>query len=251
MGFLRERRRRRIVRAHLIRDDHWQTALRRHPILGTLSTHKQNRVRELASVFRREVQFAAARGHELTDEAIVRVSALAVLPIVGLDLDWYARWRTVIVVPDVFERDEADVDEAGVVHEWREESAGEAWEGGPVTLSWKDVVASGRGDGFNVVVHEAAHVLDATDGELNGRPALHPEIGPAAWHEICSQSYDRLAARKPRRRSRIDPYALTDDAEFFAITSELFFERPLVLRAELPQLYGLYVEFYRWDPAQR
>ena len=107
-------------------------------------------------------------------------------------MEWYENWKTIVVVPDVFVEEHTSFDAAGVVHEWDEDKSGESWDGGPVLLSWKDVEASGWGDGYNVIIHEAAHRLDLLDGEVNGRPALHKGMDPR-----------RVAARSSRPRSRI------------------------------------------------
>jgi Mlc titration factor MtfA (ptsG expression regulator) len=122
-----------------------------------------------------------------------------------------------------------------------------------VVLSWKDIEASGWGDGYNVIIHEAAHRLDLLDGEVNGRPALHKGMSPKEWLDVFSSAYGDLKrrAKKRRPRSKIDAYAVEDDAEFFAVTSEYFFEQPRVLGGEYPDVYRLLREFYRQDPARR
>jgi len=122
-----------------------------------------------------------------------------------------------------------------------------------VVLSWLDVEASGWcDDGYNIVIHEAAHRLDMTDGEINGRPALHGKGDDKRWYEICSKAFEDLERRSQSRRpSIIDEYAVEDDAEFFAVLSEYFFERPDIVRGEYSELYDLFTAFYRQDPAAR
>ena len=158
-----------------------------------------------------------------------------------------------VVVPDVFTEEYAEPDEAGVVHEFEEEKAGLSWDDGPVVLSWEDIEASGWGDGYNVVIHEAAHRLDQTDGAINGCPALHHGMDPDEWRKVFSGSFADLSRRthSRKRRSKIDSYATESDAEFFAVASEYFFEKPRVLTAEYPEVYRLLSAFYRQDPAAR
>jgi Mlc titration factor MtfA (ptsG expression regulator) len=121
-----------------------------------------------------------------------------------------------------------------------------------VVLSWEDVEASGWTDGFNVVIHEAAHRLDLLDGAVNGRPTLHREMDPEEWKAVFTAAYRDLEQRvRRRRRTTVDPYALENPGEFFAVTSELFFERPRALAAQYPGVYGLLKAFFRQDPSLR
>jgi Mlc titration factor MtfA (ptsG expression regulator) len=156
-------------------------------------------------------------------------------------------------VPDVFVEEHTAFDAAGVVHEWDEDQSGESWDTGPVLLSWKDVEASGWGDGYNVIIHEAAHRLDLLDGEVNGTPSLHKGMDPVEWREVFTKAYQDLKRKAGRKKRglRIDTYAVEDDGEFFAVTSEYFFERPGLLFREYPDVYRLLAAFYRQDPGRR
>ena len=203
----------------------------------------------VAAGFVRRVQLTSV-DIELTDRMRRVIAAQAALPVLNLGLSWYRGWKTLVVVPREFRRTVTDVDDAGVVHEYTDQSVGESWDDGPVLLSWDDVRSSGVGDGYNVVIHEAAHRIDLTDGASNGRPALPLGIPSAEWYDTCGAAYADLSrpARRRRSRSRIDRYAVTDDAEFFAVTTEVFFERPSVLNRDYPDLYRLYARFYQQDP---
>jgi len=177
----------------------------------------------------------------------------ACLPVLSIGLESYQDWKTTVVVPDVFVEEHTAADQAGVVHEWNEDQSGESWDTGPVILSWKDVEASGWCDGYNVVIHEAAHRLDLLDGEMNGRPGLHHSMDPGEWHAVFSSAFADLKrrARRGKRRLRIDPYAIQDDAEFFAVSSEYFFEKPSLLAEEYADVYRLLGDYYRQDPKSR
>ena len=176
------------------------------------------------------------------------VAAQACLPVLGLGWEWLRNWRTVVLLPAEFSSSFEETDDSGVVREWEEEVAGEAWDEGPIVLSWADVEESGWGDGFNVVIHEVAHKLDLLDGDMNGRPALHGNMDPAAWHREFTAAYDRL---NRGRGGLVDPYAAESPAEFFAVASELFFERPTELQAQFGGVYDQLKAFYRQDPVQR
>lgn len=231
----------------------WPWLLEQHPILSGLGPAELQRLQALTGEFLHRVRFEARL--ELTDDMRAVIAVQACLPVLELGLAAYHGLKTVVVVPAEFTQDLEEVDEAGVVHEWQEERAGEAWERGPLVVSWEDVEASGWGDGYNVVIHEAAHRLDMSDGALNGRPALHRDMSVAEWQQVFSAAYRALRAGRTggrgRRRSAIDPYAGESDAEFFAVASEHFFETPQALRREFPDVYRLLALYYRQDPAER
>jgi MtfA peptidase len=249
MGIFSGLRRRRLLRNGLIDEAGWKEILQRHPLLDRLDPDGQARLREMASLFAAEKTFEGARGLLLSPMMRQAISALACLPVLNLGLDCYRDWRTVVVVPAEFTGQMRDEDQSGLVHEWEEEMSGEVYEGGPVVLSWADVEASGQGDGYNVVIHEAAHKLDLLDGEMNGRPALERGISVGEWSEVFAAAFAdfRLSLRK-RRKTQIDSYAAESDAEFFAVASEHFFERPLSLRRLYPAVYRLLAAFYRIEP---
>lgn len=250
----RRLRRARLLRRRLLAQEQWSSLLEEHPILAGLSPEEQERLRGLSTIFLHEKIFEG-RGLDLDEYRRAVIAVQACLPVLNLGLDWYRNWRTVVVVPDVFTQELQEQDEAGVVHEWAEEQSGESWDRGPVVLSWQDVEASGWGDGYNVVIHEAAHKLDLLDGQINGRPQLHAGVGATEWYEGFSVAYRdfrrRAGGKRPRKRLRIDDYAAEDDGEFFAVACETFFEKPRLLRSEYPQVYRLLAAFFRQDPATR
>jgi MtfA peptidase len=253
MGFLRDLRRSRILKGGLLDEEAWLDILGQHPIFDRLTREERMRLRELTTLFLHDKVFEAADGLELSAFMSEVIAAQASLPILKLGLDWYSNWKTVVVVPDIFVAEHTEYDAAGVAHEWNEDKSGESWDSGPVILSYKDVEASGWGDGYNVIIHEAAHRLDQLDGEVNGRPALHKGLDPGEWHTVFSRALDDLRrgarGRKSRRsRARIDEYAAESDSEFFAVASEYFFEKPRLLRGEYPDVYRLLAAFYLQDP---
>jgi Mlc titration factor MtfA (ptsG expression regulator) len=253
MGIFRRLRRSSVLKEGLMPDDSWASLLEEHPILDGLTEAELATLRETVTLFLHEKTFEGADGLDLTDFMRSVISVQACLPILHLGLETYENWKTIVVVPDVFVQEHAETDRAGVAHEWEEDGSGESWDEGPVVLSWKDVEESGWGDGYNVVIHEAAHRLDLLDGEVNGRPALPPGMSPTEWKEVFSRAFEEMGrhSRRRRRRPRIDPYALESDSEFFAVASEYFFEQPAVLKAEQAEVYRLLSAFYRQDPAAR
>ena len=252
MGWLGEHRRKRILERLPLADDLWEHLISDLPIVAGLEAQSLAKLRVLTTLFAREKRFEGRGGITIDDFVRAMIAIQAVLPILELGLPWYERWRTVIVLPDQFTANLSDTDNAGVVHEWQEELAGEAWQDGPVSLSWSDVEASGWGDGFNVIIHEAVHQLDMTDGAMNGRPELGGRIDTLRWRSVMSQAFSeirRLSARPHGKRPLpIDRYAAESPAEFFAVTSEYFFERPGLLATSFPAVYDAFLAFYRWQP---
>ncbi|HET7838561.1 MAG TPA: M90 family metallopeptidase, partial [Rectinemataceae bacterium] len=177
----RAARRRRILAASPIPDELWDWAIREHRIFRWLSTEDLVRLRELSTIFLGEKVFDPVGGLELDEETRVSIAAQACLPLLGLGIDWYNDWSTIIVTPREYGVEKRDVDEAGVVHEYDDEFAGEAFDLGPVALSKVDIEASGWGDGYNVVIHEMAHKLDGRNGAYDGCPPLRSGMDQGAW----------------------------------------------------------------------
>ena len=221
----------------------------------------------VAHEFARTKDFSGADGMVVTEEVVAVVSALSALPIWRLGMDWVDDWRGVVLYPDSFlapTREERPVGEGAdggdffgggmtVVHEGVEERAGEAMAGGGIVLSWRDVLESGWGDGFNVVAHETAHKLDMRNGgEANGFPPLHQGMSRLRWTETMEFGFADLGRRIERDEDApVDDGAAEDAGEFFAFCAESFFETPNILRKMWPGVYAELRTFYRQDPAAR
>ena len=140
----------------------------------------------------------------------------------------------------------------GVVQEGETARLGEAWKDGVVVLSWDDVRrgASGLHDGHNVVLHEFAHQLDQQDGSADGTPTLEHRSQYTTWARVLGDEYDQLRRETEQGRTDVlDEYGATNPAEFFAVATECFFEKPIQLRRKHPQLYEELKTYYRQDPA--
>jgi len=228
----------------------WAATIAALPFLASLPADDQQRLKTLAEQFLAEKEFSTAGGLELSDEICVAIAAQGCLPILNLGLAAYRDWLGIVVYPDEFVVSRRIEDEDGIVHEYDDVLSGEAWEGGPLLVSWHDVQLAG--DGYNVVIHEFAHKLDMLNGEADGMPALHSGIAAAEWEDIFFTAYDDFCRRVDAgEETVIDPYASDDPAEFFAVVSESFFEMPDVVAAEYPALYALFGRYYRQDPLAR
>lgn len=249
--FFKNLRRQRIFDEFPIDPAVFRSATGNVPLLERLPEPEREELRRLATLFLHEKIFESSGNLPLIEAMKIRIAALACLPVLHLDLDWYAGWRTVLVFPAEFVRPREAIDDIGVMHEWEETLGGEAWELGPVILSWADVEASGRGDGYNVVIHEMAHKLDMLNGPCDGFPPLHRGMKASAWAHDFTCAFNDFNARLDRgEHTLLDPYAGESPSEFFAVLSEYFFERPAVVDAEYPAVYAQMCRFYRTDPLQ-
>ncbi len=261
-----------------IPDDLWQSTLGQLPFLDRLDGDERSRLKALCEQLLARKPVSGAGGFEVGDDIAVLIAAQASLLVLRLDLSLYDDLSAVIVFPDAFGVRQRHVDEAGVVHEWDEELAGEAVEqGGAVALSWFDVALQQEpGATHNIVIHEFAHKIDMGRGAANGCPpflkGLHdpdelhdwPQVFSTAYDDFCeridrledalppdfdddhpqhARLYDALAADLP-----LDPYASRDPAEFFAVASEAFFVAPQPLAAAYPAVYRKLAAYYRQDP---
>ncbi len=254
MGWLRDWKRRRVLAKHAVDAALWSRVTGSLPFIARLSPAEAQRLKDLAVLFLAEKELLPLRGVSLDDADRLSISIQACLPILELGLDWYAGWVGVLVYPGDFRVRKEELDEDGVLHEWDDELAGEAWQGGPVILSWQAVGEAGRvaEGGANVVLHEFAHKLDMANGEADGVPPLHAGMDVALWRAVLEEAYAGFCDAVDRDVDTwLDPYASEAPAEFFAVASEAFFEAPEELKRRYPDLYGQFVLFYRQDPAAR
>ncbi len=242
--------RRRALRDPGFTSEQWAAAVRVVSLLEDWPADALARLREHVVFFLRAKRFTAAGGGEITGELRLLVAIQACVPILHLDIDYYTGWREVIMYPDTFVTRHQEMDEAGVLHSWRQPSAGEAWSHGPLVLSQADVEESARyRDGYNVVIHEAAHKLDMLNGDANGFPPLHREMRIADWVRAWSEAYEIFCEQVDHDEATVlDPYGAENPAEFFAVISEAFFETPAVVYEHFPSLYPQLMNFYRYDP---
>jgi Mlc titration factor MtfA (ptsG expression regulator) len=159
--------------------------------------------------------------------------------------DGFAELRQVLIYPGPFLVDRSQPDASGLVHEHRRALSGESWQQGQVILSWADVLAGAvdPNDGHNVVLHEFAHQIDQAHGRANGAPWLPDRARRERWARVMNAEFHALRQRLSQgtaqgRPSLIDPYGATDPAEFFAVSCEVFFERPAELAQQHPALFA-------------
>lgn len=221
------------------------------PLLARLPPDLRVQVDGLVNAFVQDKEFVGCNGLVVTDEMRVTIAAHACVLVAGRPNDLYAELRSILVYPTPFWVEEEDMDETGVVTSHRRVLSGQAWESSRILLSWQDVVeaAAGSSPGYNLVLHEFAHYLDYEG--LSLAPRLSgPGRALDEWARQLDAEFEAQSDAVDRgEQTFLDPYAAEDPAEFFAVASEEFLERPGTLRGRHPVLYGLLAEFYGLDPA--
>ena len=218
----------------------WRDACAGLPWLRGLEHEDDATLAALAARFLDEKTITPLGDLALSEAECVQLAALCCLPLLRFGGEGLHGWSQLIVYPEAFRTRRSHVDAAGVLHEWEEELIGEAWDAGPLILSWADVQSdiADPGAGFCVAVHEMAHKLDALDGVLDGTPPL-PRAWQREWARDFQQAYDAFAAKVDRGAdTRIDPYAAEAPEEFFAVCSEYHFSNPRELRQSMPKVAG-------------
>jgi Mlc titration factor MtfA (ptsG expression regulator) len=216
-----------------------------------LSVEERKTLEGLVQIFIAEKSFEGCGGLELTDEIRVTIAAHACLLILHRDeADVYPGLDSILVYPSAY-RASSKKREGLVVIESEDARLGESWTRGAVVLAWDHVLRSARQlGGDNVALHEFAHQLDAADGSVDGAPDLGSRARYASWARVLGEEFKELSDRlHAGRGSDIDAYGATNPPEFFAVVTEMFFEKPGQLKKRHPELYAELAAFYKQDPA--
>ncbi len=213
-----------------------------------LSPARRQRLREHAALFLADKRFHAAADHVVDPDQQLAVAAMACIPVHRLGFRALRGWRDVILYPAGFRSRREHHDEAtGVVTQIDEDMIGEAWDRGPVVLSWADIAQDMASpfDGLNVVIHEIAHKLDMLDGSINGTPKLPSSIPRKQWVGVMQQAFDDMVRMvEGNIETPIDPYAAESVDEFFAVISEYHHSAPEQLRSSMPDVAALMDRYY-------
>jgi len=225
----------------------WRQASAGLPWLRAIDAGRDSRLKALTARFLQDIGITPLHGLALNEVQRLRLAILCCMPLLEFGREGLHGWSQLLVYPDAFRVRRSHQDAHGVLHEWNDDLIGEAWERGPVILSWADVradIAAPR-DGYCVVAHEIAHKLDALDGVMDGTPPL-PRDWQRQWASDFQRAYDALCTEVDGGgETAIDAYAAESPEEFFAVCSELHFSDAGTLRAALPtvaahleRLYG-------------
>jgi Mlc titration factor MtfA (ptsG expression regulator) len=203
-------------------------------------------------IFIGEKRFEGCGGLKITDEIKVTIAAQACILLLHRQTDYYPGMYSVLVYPQAYMARQVKYLPGGTMVEEMDVRLGESWRRGSVVLSWDDVKkgAADVHDGHNVVFHEFAHQLDISGGRGDNSEVVRDRSKYIAWARVLGRDYERLRTDVSRnKRTLLDRYGATNPAEFFAVATESFFERPRELRKLHPELYDELKDFYHQDPA--
>jgi MtfA peptidase len=251
-GFFKQRRRNRLRAAPF--PVHWLEIIEKNVrVYACLPEADRLELRGLIQIFLHEKILEGCGGLVLTDEIKVTIAGGACLLLLHRDTDIYPRLTTVLVYPSAYIAKAVKPVGSGLALEGETVNLGESWTNGIVVLSWDEIraAASDVQDGRNLVLHEFAHQLDREDGAVDGTPLLDQRSQYVAWARVLGAEYERLKRDTWMGRPTVlDEYGTSDPAEFFAVATECFFEKPRVLEKRHPELYAELRSFYRQDPAR-
>lgn len=258
LDFFRNRRRRRWLEEfrppqwqHWLRDNVWQY---KH-----LDARQQEKVQQFVCILQHEKDWVGGAGFAVTEEMQVTIAGQAALLTLGFEKPYFfERLKTIIVYAGTFSSRPTSSDalimgELGQHINDFSARTGESWQGGPIILSWDAVLREGRHDrlGRNVVVHEFAHHMDSLDGNTNGAPPLTDRQFEKRWYQVTDAEYQQLLQLTHHgKRSLLDSYGATNQAEFFAVSTECFFTRPHALAAQHQELHAVLTRLFGQDPRE-
>ena len=222
------------------------------PLYHHLSEELKQQLHGLINVFLAEKKFVGCGGLEITDGIKITVAAQACLLLLNRKTNFYPKLKTIYIYPHTYVAKSLQND-GGLIVEGKSVRLGESWQNGPVVLTWDSVTGGARNvqDGRNVVFHEFAHQLDQEDGDADGAPILENAGCYRSWAQVLGEEYERLCNKtRGRHRSVLNKYGSTNPAEFFAVATEAFFEKPKQMHKRSPELYEELKNYYKLDPLQ-
>lgn len=231
----------------------WENIVRKNvPLYNRLPDLLKEQLHGLVQVFLAEKEFEGCAGLQITDEIKVTIASQACMLLLNRKTSVFKKLHTILVYPETYIAKTMSSD--GVITlEGHSIRLGESWKRGPVVLAW-DSVRGGTaniGDARNIVLHEFAHQLDQEDGSADGAPILQKRSRYVTWAKILSREYESLQNyERTGARTDIDKYGATNPAEFFAVVTESFFEKPKQLKRKHPELYSELSSYYNLDPAE-
>lgn len=225
--------------------------LERLPFVAKIPRAEQEQLEFLIKTFLADKEFYGCAGQEIDDDIRVTVAAQACLLLLNQGRTPYPGLDSILIYPSTFVATREVANELGLVSTNHIAMLGESWSQGKVVLAWDNVQKGVMNlqDGHNVVLHEFAHQLDHESGSTNGAPVLHTKGAYRSWAHVFSGEFEELQKDAIRgRHSLLDHYGATNPAEFFAVATETFFERPKEMAAYHKELYQLLKDYYKLDP---
>ncbi|MCG7388379.1 MULTISPECIES: DgsA anti-repressor MtfA [Pantoea] len=231
----------------------WQQGLAQ-PVFSWLDEDEQQALIAMAQRFLQQKKLVPLQNVELDELRSARIALLFCLPVLKLGLEWLDGFHDVLIYPEPFEVADSWEDEQGLVHHAAAVHAGQSWTQGPIVLNWLDLQDAFDLSGYNLVIHEVAHKLDARGrGYTSGIPVMALR-DVALWEKDLRAAMDEIENEVElvgEQAATIDPYAASDPAECFAVLSEYFFTAPALLYERFPAMYRHLSQFYRQHPLPR
>ena len=236
----------------------WHQTIATLPMMQRYTNTERMHLRLLASRILNQKIITPVKGFKLTESIQVTIATQAAILVFGLEhpeqdmsLPWLRNWRQILVYPTPFHNGrQTTFSEKGLPASWGGFESGETHYQGGIIINWQDDQPHPlRRHANQVLLHEMAHKLDMLDGDTNGHPPLHANMNQQIWFDVFSAAFEQLTIQLEHGiKPAINPYAATDPAEFFAVTTEYFFEAPQTLQRALPDVYRQLSLFYRQDP---
>lgn len=221
-----------------------------------LDSAAQQRVDDVVAHMLAERRWTGGSGFQLTDEMRTAIAGQAALLTIGLEEPYYFPYISdIIVYPKPFF---VPYQQAS---RWSSDPVfggsgtpryGEAWQHGPIVLAWSSIKEpyDELGGYVGVVLHEFAHHLDGLDGDMSGAPPMSDSELEREWYRVTQLDYLELVGRATRDEpALLDYYGASSPAEFFAVATECFFNRPHDLREQHTHLYAVLARYFRQSPA--
>ncbi len=215
----------------------------------SLSPSHKEKLHFMILLFIDQKEFVGAK-MTIDDKIKVIIAFYACLMRLGFELGEKDHVHTIIVYPKHFIVDDSHTSN-GIHHSQTSVLEGQSTNG-TVIISWQDIEKSlAQQEKDNVIIHEFAHELDFEDGLADGTPILESE-DYERWSEVFSKVFTTLLDLEEMDMTSeglalLGDYALTNEAEFFAVCSERFFEIPKALKKYFPDVYEELKRFYRLD----
>jgi len=248
-SWMRRRRRRRLLAAPF--SDAWGRLVESLPLYQALSKEDQTELLQKMSVFLSEKTFVPCNDAVIDDLLRMMIASGACLLLLHRQTEFYPEVDDILIYPSTFKNCRREVLEGGFVKEEETALLGEAAKWGTVILAADQVRkdAFNITDGRNVVLHEFAHQLDGESGQFNGAPVLDKKTQVPSWSVDFTKAFRALQHHEGGPATAIDSYGGTNPAEFFAVATECFFERPLAMKEQYPAVYADLKSYYHQDPS--
>jgi MtfA peptidase len=232
----------------------WEETIEKHlPFYAALFKDEQHQLQGNIQVLLAEKQFIGCGGLKVTLEMKLVIAAVSALLLLNQQNQYFSKLRSILLYPSTYTAQASQWVSPYVIEETTVARLGESWTTGNLVLSWAQVQRdmSHWQDGHNVILHEFSHQLDADENTVSGVPRLLNRAAYSTWAQVMTAEYQQLCqAVFKKQRTVLDSYGATNPAEFFAIATETFFEKPQSLHRQHPALYSLLQDYYQLDPRQ-